>query len=389
PGVRDEGLRAALIARIARGGKYRSHYHIATLKDPVQRLLAHLGAPGPRVALVGAGAVLVLLVSPALLPVVVGFPFYVLAHRLAREAVHLAHRAWVAFDRRVRRAARPRAPDGGVGTRPFTDEEQRAIREALGQAWDVAAARAPRGSGSGRALLRAERWVYGPLRSRLRGWEIRVVTATNLAQALARRGTSAADAAGLAWQLVLSLDTANRVAYLTDEAVGAVVRHTKEHRLLERGFWHLFLDRLAERGPSALDGGGRTESLDGFLGLVRSRIGESTAPRGAIGLRLSSPRWVSCSGCGHRHWGPEGAAGMLLVHEALDGKRSVLLQLRAGRNQNAGTWGLPGGAAEPGEPPGATAVRETFEETGLRLGEHYGLAGRAYVDDHGEWAYVT
>src|SRR5690606_40955266 len=124
PGVRDEGLRAALIARIARGGKYRSHYHIATLKDPVQRLLAHLGAPGPRVALVGAGAVLVLLVSPALLPVVVGFPFYVLAHRLAREAVHLPHRAWVALARRLWRAAGPRAADGRVGARPLTHAER-------------------------------------------------------------------------------------------------------------------------------------------------------------------------------------------------------------------------------------------------------------------------
>lgn len=30
-------------------------------------------------------------------------------------------------------------------------------------------------------------------------------------------------------------------------------------------------------------------------------------------------------------------------------------------------WSLPGGAIEPGETPEETAIRETFEETGLRV----------------------
>ena len=37
------------------------------------------------------------------------------------------------------------------------------------------------------------------------------------------------------------------------------------------------------------------------------------------------------------------------------------------RRTDNGEWGLPGGAADPGEAPAQTAVRETFEETGLKV----------------------
>ena len=53
----------------------------------------------------------------------------------------------------------------------------------------------------------------------------------------------------------------------------------------------------------------------------------------------------------------------------------VVIRTRAGityvaairpRGKPPGTWALPKGLVDPGEDPAATAVRETFEETGLR-----------------------
>lgn len=47
-----------------------------------------------------------------------------------------------------------------------------------------------------------------------------------------------------------------------------------------------------------------------------------------------------------------------------DGK--ILLGLRKG-GRGAGTWGPPGGTLEDGETYESAAIRETFEETGLRV----------------------
>ncbi len=52
-------------------------------------------------------------------------------------------------------------------------------------------------------------------------------------------------------------------------------------------------------------------------------------------------------------------AGILVLNE-----KNQLLLLR--RSDNL-CWGLPGGALEPGENPNETALRETYEETGLEL----------------------
>ena len=41
----------------------------------------------------------------------------------------------------------------------------------------------------------------------------------------------------------------------------------------------------------------------------------------------------------------------------------ILLQRRG----DSGEWGLPGGFIEPGEEPAAAAVREVYEETGVRV----------------------
>lgn len=56
----------------------------------------------------------------------------------------------------------------------------------------------------------------------------------------------------------------------------------------------------------------------------------------------------------------------------------VLLQQRADPER---PWGLPGGAMELGETPGATAIRETKEETGLDI-SLCGLLGIYTVKSH-------
>lgn len=50
-----------------------------------------------------------------------------------------------------------------------------------------------------------------------------------------------------------------------------------------------------------------------------------------------------------------------IVH---DGAGRLLL-IRRGREPGRGLWSLPGGRCEAGEDAAATAIRETYEETGL------------------------
>lgn len=49
-----------------------------------------------------------------------------------------------------------------------------------------------------------------------------------------------------------------------------------------------------------------------------------------------------------------------------DGEGRVLL-VKRGREPDRGSWSVPGGSVEPGETLRQAAVREVFEETGLRV----------------------
>ncbi|WP_226921537.1 NUDIX hydrolase [Georgenia subflava] len=95
--------------------------------------------------------------------------------------------------------------------------------------------------------------------------------------------------------------------------------------------------------------------------------------------------WVECA-CGSRHWGLNGAAGLLLWRIAEDGPELVL-QHRALWSHHGGTWGLPGGALSDGETPVAGAVREAVEEAGLDATSLRVHAARALV--HPDWSYTT
>lgn len=91
--------------------------------------------------------------------------------------------------------------------------------------------------------------------------------------------------------------------------------------------------------------------------------------------------WIHCQ-CGNKHWGLNGAAGILLVrgHE-------ILLQHRAPWVHNGDTWGIPGGARDSHESVIQGAIREAIEETGIDPSFLTPL--HTFSDEHGNWRYDT
>ncbi len=117
---------------------------------------------------------------------------------------------------------------------------------------------------------------------------------------------------------------------------------------------------------------------------------KATASKSATtsALRRLAEYWVDCDkpGCGE-HWGPHGAAGLLIRHhDPKDGQHRYLLQKRAPWVDHGGTWGIPGGGLERHESPEEGAHRESEEEMGElpELSHH-----KTHTDDHGGWAYHT
>lgn len=92
--------------------------------------------------------------------------------------------------------------------------------------------------------------------------------------------------------------------------------------------------------------------------------------------------FVDCA-CGRRHWGRNGAAGLLLV----TAKGEVLVQHRAERSHEGGTWALPGGARTSEEAAHEAALREASEEAGI-VADDVRLA-HSWIEDHGTWSYTT
>lgn len=98
--------------------------------------------------------------------------------------------------------------------------------------------------------------------------------------------------------------------------------------------------------------------------------------------------WVICD-CGRRHWGHNGAAGVLLARrdEATGRVTHVVMQHRALWSAEGGTWGIPGGAISDGESAIEGALRESFEEANI-TSQDIDVVG-AYCESHGNWRYTT
>jgi len=91
--------------------------------------------------------------------------------------------------------------------------------------------------------------------------------------------------------------------------------------------------------------------------------------------------WVTCA-CGNKHWGLNGAAGILIIRG-----NQILLQHRAPWVHNGDTWGIPGGARDSHESTIEGAFREAVEETGIDTDLLTPLY--TFIDDHGDWRYET
>ena len=91
--------------------------------------------------------------------------------------------------------------------------------------------------------------------------------------------------------------------------------------------------------------------------------------------------WIECD-CGSKHWGLNGAAGLLIYRDG-----TILLQHRAPWVHNGDTWGIPGGARDSHESVIDSAIREAIEETGI---DPQCLTTRdTHIADHGIWSYQT
>lgn len=91
--------------------------------------------------------------------------------------------------------------------------------------------------------------------------------------------------------------------------------------------------------------------------------------------------WVRC-GCGHRHWGKHGAAGLFLrVGD------EVLVQLRPGWAHQGGSWAIPGGARDSHESVLTAALREAHEEAAIAASSL--TVQGVHRLQHPDWRYDT
>ncbi|GAA1850603.1 NUDIX domain-containing protein [Brevibacterium marinum] len=145
---------------------------------------------------------------------------------------------------------------------------------------------------------------------------------------------------------------------------------------------------MSSYDPNAGDRISRTQngaSRDASAGDMNSHGPNSGDVPDFLPPRRSGDGWTVGSD-GQRHWGLNGAAGLMLV----DPEQGVLMQHRALWSVEGGTWGFPGGARDLGESAIDAAIRESWEEAGVPDAEGEGIEILdTYVLDLDAWTYTT
>ncbi|WP_209371445.1 NUDIX domain-containing protein [Brevibacterium renqingii] len=135
----------------------------------------------------------------------------------------------------------------------------------------------------------------------------------------------------------------------------------------------------AERNAQAANDGADSAAARNAQAAKSTRLPDGRPPR------RSGDGWTYGSD-GQKHWGLNGAAGLMLV----DPERGVLMQHRALWSVEGGTWGFPGGARDMGESAVDAAVRESWEEAGVPDEDGSGIEIlETHVLDLDTWSYTT
>lgn len=132
----------------------------------------------------------------------------------------------------------------------------------------------------------------------------------------------------------------------------------------------------SSRGVSPPSGAERGASPQpGAEGGPLVRLGYCHGCGASLGTEAIAVGHASCLACRTiTYRNPVPAAGVLLVRDG----RVLLVRRDASMDREPGGWTFPGGFLDPGESAEDAAVRETFEETGLRA-TITGIVGRPFT----------
>lgn len=98
--------------------------------------------------------------------------------------------------------------------------------------------------------------------------------------------------------------------------------------------------------------------------------------------------YVDCLGCGKKHWGKNGASGLLVARvDEQNNVTHILLQLRSFSVSNGVCWCSPSGAISDGEDPLESACREAYEESNITPDNIF-VVDKIFRD-HKNWSFTS